>query len=170
MTATRGDLIMSVVQPFYGWKPTFKPVLPDIEKRARKAIFWRKIGDVRVFRQSETGPLRASIKATLLASYWDGLNATVSASLRTALSDSLRDSLSTTLKNTLSTPAWNAFAGSFGGALRIVVKDSIFYATGQVSANQQVEADKFKPLFDLFFAGNFPLGFDKDNNLLVLVA
>lgn len=170
MMATQGDLIMSVVQPFHGWKPTFKPALPDIEKRVRKAIFWRKIGDVRVFRQSEMGPLRASIRAALLASYWDGLSAPVSASLRTALSDSLRDKLSLALKDTLSTPAWNAFAGSFGGALRIVVKDSIFYAIGQVTANQRVEADKFKPLFDILFAGNFPIGFDKDNNLLILVA
>ncbi len=137
-----GSPIMDLVQPFYGWRPSLQPALPDLEARLRKAIYWCKFKDIRVFHKNQNGPLRSALRAALLATY----------------------------KDILSTAYWNAVGGSSGGALRIVVKDSIFYAIGLVIAKEQAEADKFLPLFDLLFAGNFPVGFDKDNNLLIIVA
>ena len=165
-----GSPIMDLVQPFYGWRPSLQPALPDLEARLRKAIYWCKFKDIRVFHKNQNGPLRSALRAALLATYWDALSISLGDILRSTLNDTTRDTMVIALKDILSTAYWNAVGGSSGGALRIVVKDSIFYAIGLVIAKEQAEADKFLPLFDLLFAGNFPVGFDKDNNLLIIVA
>ncbi|MBU2613274.1 hypothetical protein KJ925_02330, partial [Patescibacteria group bacterium] len=62
----KGEAIMEILRPFCGWKPERKPALPDLEERAKAAIFWRDIKDVRVF--DDPISLRASLEDSLRAS------------------------------------------------------------------------------------------------------
>ena len=130
----KGEAIMGVLRPFYGWKPELKPALPDLKACAKKAIFWREVKGVRVFQLSDA------------ASLWDSLRDSLRYSLGASLGDSLRDSLEASLRY------------------------SLFFPCGFILADRPAQAARFKPLLDLWLAGNYPVGFDKDGNLLVLVA
>ena len=138
----KGEALMEILRPFYDWEPELKPVLPDLEERIRNVVFWRDTLDVKVFTISDGGSLWASL--------WDSLWSSPRSSLR----DSLRDSLWASLRDSLWDSLWA----------------SLFYSCGFILTNKPVEAAKFQPLLDLWLAGNFPVGFDKDGNLLILVA
>ena len=186
----RGEALMDILQPFYDWEPKLKPALPDLEEQAKKVIFWKEISGVRVFTGREFDSLKASLKdslrTSLKASLWDSLKDSLRTSLkaslwdsledslRTSLWDSLEDSLRTSLWDSLRASLWSSLWDSLRASLRVSLwsslRDSLFYSCGFILADKLEEAAKFQPLLDLWFAGNFPVGFDKDGNLLVLVA
>ncbi|MBU2509042.1 hypothetical protein KKE33_01500 [Patescibacteria group bacterium] len=166
----RGEALMDILQPFYDWEPKLKPALPDLEEQAKKVIFWKEISGVRVFTGREFDSLKASLKdslrTSLKASLWDSLKA----SLWDSLEDSLRTSLWDSLRASLWSSLWDSLRASLRVSLWSSLRDSLFYSCGFILADKLEEAAKFQPLLDLWFAGNFPVGFDKDGNLLVLVA
>lgn len=166
----KGAALMDVLWPFYDWKPELKAELPDLEARARQAIFWRKFERARIFRADQLDSFE-SLLGTLLQ-----------ASLMASLMDSLMDSLGSSLWNmflislrfSLNDLLLLSFRVSLGDLLCAPLRDllcaSLFFASGFALAGKPEEAAKFKPLHELCLAGNFPLGFDKEGNLLVLVA
>ncbi|MBI5654145.1 hypothetical protein HZC53_00605 [Candidatus Uhrbacteria bacterium] len=152
----KGATLMEILQPFYGWKEERKPVLPDVEEQAKSAIHWREIQGVRIFKG--------------WYSLHDSLHNSLVRSLRNSLHHSLHDSLADSL--------WNSLAYSLADSLILPdvnwdydpLWESLFFACGYILAGKPDEAAKFKPLLNLFVAGNFPLGFDEEGNLLILVA
>jgi len=158
----KGEALMKVLRPFYGWKPELKPALPDLKEQAKKAIFWKDISGVRVFTESDAGSLRDSLWASL----WASLRASLWASLRASLRASLEASLEASLGASLGASLWD----SHYSTLRTSYYVSLLYACAFILADKPVEAAKFQPLLDLWLTGNIPVGFDGDEKLLVLVA
>ena len=154
----KGEALMEILRPFYDWEPELKPVLPDLEERIRNVVFWRDTLDVKVFTISDGGSLWASL--------WDSLWSSPRSSLR----DSLRDSLWASLRDSLWDSLRDSLRFSLGFFLLDSLSASLFYSCGFILADKPEEAAKLQPLLDLWLAGNFPVGFDKDGNLLILVA
>jgi hypothetical protein len=140
----KGRELMDVLQPFYG-KRTFTPPLPDLEERAKKAIFWHEFDGIRTLRKSDA----RSISSGDL--HFESLGKTLESLLGSPLKETLWDLL-----------------GESRSLERF--RPLLFLSCGYILADLHEEADKFQPLLDLWLAGNFPYGFDKEGNLLVLVA
>jgi hypothetical protein len=157
----KGAALLEILKPFFNWKPELKPALPDLEERAKSAVFWREIAGVRVFR-SESDLFHAPLRVSL----WVSFQAPLRDSLRISLLNSLRDSLPDSLPDLFR----DSFRYSLLDSLRPSFGDSLFYPCGFVLAGKFETAAKFKLLHDLWLAGNFPAGFDNEGNLLVLVA
>ncbi len=182
----KGVALMDILGPFYGWKPELKPALPDLEARVNSAVHWRRVKGVGVFKASLDVSLLASLRASLGVSFrnllWASLHTTLGASLEASLSDSLRFSLGPSLwaslddkiSVSLSISSWTTIWTSIGPDLRYAFSDSLrkscLFACGFILAGKPEDAAKFQPLLNLWLAGNFPVGFDRDGNLLVLVA
>ena len=156
----KGQALMEVLRPFYDWKPELKPALPDLEEQAKQAVFWRDVSNVRALRRSEATVLEASLfdsfDASPEASFLDSLGTSRMTLLWRLLDDSFYESpgLQGIVKKV-----------SLGFKLRRSFRPLLWKARWSSLLNP-----KFKSLLDLWLAGNFPVGFDKDGNLLVLVA
>ena len=150
----KGIAIMEILRPFYGWNPRLKPALPNLEMRAKQAVFWRKAKSLRVAHLSELDSLGKW--------FWTSLGDSLGGSFWTLLWDSLRGPLPTLL--------WDSLGASLLDSFRNPLGDSLFYACIFVVLGKSEEAAKLKPLLELWLAGNYPVGFDEGNNLLVLVA
>lgn len=169
----KGEAIIGVLRPFYGWKPELKPALPDLEARAKEAIFWREIKGVRVFQMADAVSLPASLPASLWDSLWCSLRDSLGNSLWNSLRDSLRDSLRASFEASLWASLRDSLRASLRDSLWYSLWYSLFFPCGFILADrsdQTARTARLKPLLDLWLAGNFPMGFDKDGNLLVLVA
>ncbi|MFA5185694.1 MAG: hypothetical protein WC551_04350 [Patescibacteria group bacterium] len=44
--------MMEFLKPLYRWEPKITPPVPDLERRAKKAVFWMKVKKVEVFQQA----------------------------------------------------------------------------------------------------------------------
>lgn len=165
----KGKAIMNILSPYYGWKPELKGALLDLEERAKNVVFWPNVNGLRVFRLCEAASLEASLFYSL------------SSSRRYEFGDELSDSLRNQLVASLANRLWVSIGESLGnefysigeslwGSIKASLLDSLFYPCANTLAGKSKEAAKFKPLLDLWLAGNFPVGFDKEGNLLVLVA
>jgi hypothetical protein len=151
----KGRAIMEVLRPFYIWKPVLKPPLPDLEIKAKEAVFWRGVTGVRIFSRAEAVSPQDSI------GFW------LRDSLGDSLGDSLEDPLGNSLRDSLRIALGSVFR--FRGSRDDSCVDSIFCTIAYVISDKPDEAAKFKPLLDLWLSGNYPFGFDKDDNLLILV-
>lgn len=152
------DAIMNVLLPFRGWRPKLKPALPDLEARANEAIFWRYDKGVCTFQQSESGPLWSSIDSSLESSLESEFELAMQGSLRSKFPASLDES------------SWASFRASLRTLLEESFRSSVRYAIDHVLADKPTMTAKFKPLLDLWIAGNFPVGFDRKGSLILLVA
>jgi len=187
----KGAAIMGFVHPFYyEWKPKLNSALPDLEDRAKEVVFWRKVAGVKVYRLSEAASLGASLedslKVTLGDSIWRSLRASLWHSFRASpwdsrrashwdlLRASLRRSLRALLGASLKDSLGDSLAASFKDSLKDSLLKSLFYSLiyplAYVLADEPDEVRKFRALHQLWLAGNYPVGFDREWNLLVLVA
>lgn len=181
-----GAQIMKSLRRFYDWNPALNPELPDLQTRAQKAVFWREIKGVRTFRHAGEvevyTSLNDSLQSALLNSLEDpfrfsfqsSFSDPIGRSLRSELGDaiwgSFRDSALEPPARPSSRPSsWDSTWGSVWESFWDALRGSLFYAANFVPTNTYTAA-KFKFLHDLWLAGNFPVGFDKDGNLLILVA
>ncbi len=178
-----GAEIMKALHPFYSWRPVLKRVMPSLQEHAQKAIFWREITGVKTFKHTGEVEVWHSLRDSLRNAHFDDLEDAFRFSFQTSFRDTPSDTLHDELGNAIwhayrdAVPrqardnascrsswdsSWEAFWSSLWDALRA----TLFYAVSCTSD----EMEKYKPLFELWRAGNFPIGFDRDGNLLVLVA
>jgi hypothetical protein len=113
-------------------------------------------------RDSLGASLRDSLRASLWASLWDSLRASLRASLRDSLWASLGDSLRDSLGDSL----WASLRDSLGDSLRDSLWASLFYERGFALCNKPIP--ELTGLLDVWRAGACPVGFDRDDNMLVL--
>ncbi|MFH1077900.1 MAG: hypothetical protein V1745_01280 [Patescibacteria group bacterium] len=164
---------MAILRPFYGWKPELKLALPDLEERGKMAVFWdNPIRGVRVFSGQDS--FKAAREAASLASYGDSLEGIALA----VLNKTLTCSGDIELEESCWGVFWESFQYSLGRTVLSMMddwfwdpfQDSLMHCLECIIGGKPEEAPKFKPLLDLWLAGNFPIGFDDDNNLLVVTA
>lgn len=158
----KGAAIMEILRPFYAWKPELKPTLPDLEARVKQAVSWREITDVRVFPLDQRESLQSLYRDSLGESLLDSIRYLLDTSLRSSLWDSFEQSL------------WGSLEVSLWDVLRdrprYSFRDLLYSAVLCVVAGRFEKAEKLQDLFALYFAGNFPVGFDECGKLLVLTA
>ncbi len=154
----RRNAIMSVLETFRHWKPTLQPALPELLSQAQRATFWFHLRGVQTFHVSESSQIWYSI--------WDSFPRSLEWSFGREL-----DQLHTPrFKARSDHDFWEAFPASY----RTLLQDS-FFATLATPidlelADRSTTAKRFQPLFNLWLAGNFPVGFDRRGFLMVLVA
>ena len=158
----KGEAIMEVLRPFSDWKPELKSEIADLQERAKKAIFWCDIKGVR----------RILWPADEL--FWDSLGGSVMSRLMTVYwKKTLTRYWESYRKNSL-LMFQDSFRAQFGEKFGDEVLTWFSYPVSlsviHVVSNEPDEVARLKPLLDLWLAGNFPYGFDRDGHLLVLIA
>ncbi len=185
----KGEALMAILQPFYCWQPKLKPALPDLEERVKLAIFWREIAGVRVFHVSDADSLRAvllfrdtlgdSLRASFLPWRVNPLLTALAGSLRESVWSSIEEgALWTSIEEELWTSIEDSLLDSLGNSLRALLRvlpwralwAALFISCGFVVVGRHEEVTKIKPLLKLWLEGNYPIRFDEEGNLLVLVA
>lgn len=152
------DAIMNVLQTFREWKPELKPVHSELRSLAKEAIFWLDLKGVQTFHAYESGPLWASI--------WDSLHG----SLESSIGRELEMLQSPRFKAQHDQDFWSAFHASYRSLLQDSFFATITYPIDCVLADKPYTTKRFTPLFNLWLAGNFPIGFDRRGYLIVIVA
>lgn len=156
----KGNLLRCCLLPIYGWQPKLMPALADLDGRARTAIFWRETTGVRQFRPIEGDALQVS------------LSVSIGSSLLDVFEGLCRDEEYAAWQLCF----WAMWPGlcrsrnPFKHHHRDALEIALFRIYRSFRDGQPEEAARFKPFIELWRAGNFPVGFDKDGNLLVLVA
>ena len=152
------DAIIHTLLPFQGWEPTLKPVISNLETKAEEAIFWCKFKGVCTFHPSESSQLWSSIYE----------------SLQSVLEHPFGHELQKSLRNRFLTPLNESSWSSFNDSLRTLIEESfsssIGHSVDHILADKLEIATKLKPLLELWLAGNFPIGIDRSDQLIVLVA
>lgn len=165
----KGAAIMEVLRPFYDWKPELKPVLPNLEEQVKNTELGKLVSKIRVFPLSQEDLLYASLSTSFedtlrcLLTLEDSLGLlTNGLLLMDALSDSLMDSIGHSIRDSLcdseSDLPWLSLFELLRAAVACINLDKLEVGLGIDS------------MLELWLKGNFPIGFDKDGNLLVLVA
>ncbi len=161
----KGAVLMEFVGPFQDWRPRLASPLPDLEQRAREAVFFREFKEVRCVPFSHRDEYEGHLRHTfqdLLGNVFD----------------------SETYRDALQRAAWDLVADLFiyrtslnrkyrdnlGGPMLHSLKWILVHACHFAIVGELEKAGEFKPLIDLWLAGNFPIGIGYDGNLLVLVA
>lgn len=189
------DEILGVIGRFYGWQPARRPPLPDLEARARAAICWRPwhvqgsergilsrglpsppdrrftepyfrpIHGVRLFRREDEDRRRTLIRTRIGDSLWASLDSPGWNQYRHRIWQPFWDSLGILAFASFGAPQEDSLRADWWSAFA----ESILH-TGISILVDRWWASASGPLLDLWLAGNSPLGFDKDDNLVVLVA
>ncbi|MBI5654146.1 hypothetical protein HZC53_00610 [Candidatus Uhrbacteria bacterium] len=162
----KGAALMEVVGPLCSWRPELKPALPDLEKRAKDAVFWRKFKGIRCIVFSLREKFNHSVRDSLSDSLKDTLQELPHDSYRGALEDVVRDLVWSLLYRSI----YTHYSDSLSFPLLDSLQFTLVHACSFAIAGNGKEAAKFRPFFELWLAGNLPVGFDRDGNLLVLVA
>lgn len=138
----KGETLMSVLRPFYDWKPEVKPALPNLEERAREAIFWRKIERVKAVDGQELNSIRLHVSGSGL-----GIPEMVIPRHATGAHP-----LSSELRGLL----WQSLQESFWGSIHRsdAIWESSFACCERILDGRLEEAFKFKYFHELWFAGN----------------
>ncbi|KAA0206605.1 hypothetical protein EDM68_01890 [Candidatus Uhrbacteria bacterium] len=152
----KGQELMDFLLPFYDWEPELKPTLPGLDERAETAIFWRILAGVRV-RRSDLKTPGVDIKCPIGHSLMTSSKVLLGPVCWGPRGDVLRASMSVSVEVLLE-PVWP------------LLMPLLFYPCCFILDDKPEEAAKFKSVLDLWLAGNFPVGFDAEGNLLVLVA
>lgn len=164
---------------FYSPKLSFelKPPIPDLENRARQAIFWKNITSIRVTSEPDLketlgiegiclrDALGESFRKELLDrighDFWSILWKTLErfGFLKRRLEGQLMEDLYRAgFRGRLSDDLWHCLAGG--------VQVSIFYGAGFFFVGD--DAKNFRPLLELYKSGNLPIGFNKQGELVFL--
>lgn len=154
--------ILLFLEPLYHKQVHLAHRADDLEELARKAFFWRKGFKVLTFVKRDFKSVRDRCKTKLNWEIYD----------RFPLSDLVDDKKFEDIFSCLSS---FIYVNCNGLKVSVIWSPEGFVETmllGVIVAGLegQVAARKYRPLLELWLAGNFPIGFDEDNNLLVLVA
>jgi hypothetical protein len=177
MSPGHGLAFWELYRPFYDWEPCLKPARADLQERVEEAIFWREIPGI-VYLPGEVmlrvlpGLIGEKLKQSLPDREWDEhwrylceefTNYDQSAS---SAANECFDALTESLR-----PIWKKleYLDSFG-IEEDVLWSPLYYATLFTFVGASGIAARFKPLLDLWLTGNFPIGFNKEGKLIVLVA
>lgn len=130
--------------------------------------------------------LKPALADVLVKTCLESLAPAHRALLHPSFEDSLRSLVRNSLEDRFESVLWSALRDAFPDPLRRALRETFvqsrrtklsvslealcFFSIGFIFAEKPVEAAAFRPLLELFLAGNYPMGFDKDDNLLVLVA
>ena len=167
--------LLEVLRPFYGWMPAFRPPVEDIEERAQKAIFWRKITGVRLVRITDGSFVDFLDDASCMSiydSYWSTPEDT---HYEFTQDDAVIDSLCTTLEIALG----QSFKGTTWGPLRsfLLGKEgwssyygcAIYLPSMAIVIGLPELAKRFRTLQELWLAHNWPIAIDGRGRLVVQV-
>lgn len=160
--------LLDLLRPFYTWTPQLSSPIADLEARARDALALGSFQGVKTFKASKLEDLKACCELVLedrLMNAFEGIGEVEEAAtnLSSALSDGLLTLLHDRLKSAYISKVSTPLMQSMMAPLLFAC---VFVSRGSPYMNEVV----FDALFKLWFAGNFPIGFDEDSNLLVLVA
>ncbi|MCI0479488.1 hypothetical protein L0Y59_03005 [Candidatus Uhrbacteria bacterium] len=149
----KGEAIMDVVRPFYGWRWEPKVALPDLEERAKAAFYMHDV-HVRIFEDVED-----IFEATWI-------------STGTNLYYEFGTSLWSSFQELFFHPFWRVLKNELDIVDRhpATVAEILIDAVFLIVKDMPETAAKLKPLLDLWRAGNYPIGTDFEGNFLVLVA
>ncbi|MFA5184888.1 MAG: hypothetical protein WC551_00165 [Patescibacteria group bacterium] len=161
----KGAALLDILGPFYGWKPELKPALPDLEARVKAALSpWFILGfGVKAFPKSRD------------KEFWDLFYDTLDGALDETCwgpGNWVGQSMKLTFGDALGEACDEAFGGVFydpdGG---IEIGSILHYPCSLILLGEPEQATEFKPLLELWRAGNRPKAFDKGyKNSLVHVA
>lgn len=160
-----GTELVELLRPFGpGWQPELKPPDPKLAGLARKAVFWKDYGRVWTVKVADFDSAMADvairINDSLHKALWHRLGAMLRIRPKTATS-LLAKKLRKEYGFMRTTPApW----------AKDLFWQPVFHACSLILVEHPAEAARFVPLFYLWLLGNFPLGFDKHGDLLVMVA
>ncbi|MEK7473398.1 MAG: hypothetical protein AAB668_01565 [Patescibacteria group bacterium] len=169
----KGGAIADMLLPFFvPIEP--RPALPNLRERASRAVFWHEVQSTRIFTLAEGSALNDALDQTLNPSLWSAFGDAV----ERAIGDDAMENLTVTLaasglpEDLRDLDSWlhardrnrlfRALTESFGSV--------IGFAASFLYADMQEELSKLHALLEIVKAGNFPIGFDVEGNLLVLVA
>ncbi len=163
---SEGKALMEILRPFYGWQPVLKPALPDLQERVKLASFWNS---VRIHEFSpETKKVGVFPGRVLFVSWWD-------------LPFAIRDSWGEHRRlfdSTFAPLLWAPLSAVLGDSLAANALASLINTltalflrmSGRVDGGGVEAVAKFKALLDLWLAGNFPMGLDSKDDLIVFVS
>ncbi|MEI7512427.1 MAG: hypothetical protein WCK01_03135 [Candidatus Uhrbacteria bacterium] len=148
-----GTKIMEALGVVYEAQLQLNPPVSDLEARAQRAIFWRPIKSVSTM-DIMSVPQHTSLWKDLDDRYGDGL--------RDVFDDRYEDSLAASI--------YLAFQRAFQGPFAASLWTSLYFVVGASIVGNMDLLVQFQPLLGLCALGNFPIGFDEEGNLLLLVA
>lgn len=173
----RGQAILDLLDPFYGWVPALKPTFSGLGLRAQVVNGWRTYNRVMTFTASKEGELARKLYMpfgdVLLRRYGDLLSDLLQVACNLSLGSASDDAFRRCLKYRSINSVEPTCLSSLPNALRLSLLSPlalIVYASAPPATILRDDLPRFASLHDLWLAGNFPVGFDKDDNLLILVA
>ena len=152
----KGKAITQILQPFRDWKPELESQIDGLEEVAKRAIFWQEVKGIRARQLSQAHLLEESL--------WTSLGHSLEGSFQTSLREPLRASLDESLNSMY----WLKY--TLGYSMKASLWTSFYLPCAFIIVGNEGQAARFKPLLDLWLAGNFPMGFDREGHLLVIVA
>ena len=157
----RGQMIMSVLGQFYDWKPELQQPSEDFDRQASDIVFWRPVKNLRLVRSNEVVELDTTLNQSLKKGFhgiyrYDVINSCLRTSLGARLEEPFRRSFEAGREMNFVDSVWSSL-------LATLVVPCMYCARYKIE-----KVAKFDLLLDLWLAGNYPLGFDEDSNLLVL--
>lgn len=179
----KGEIILGALNRFYFWEPRLMPAMPNLDEIARKAIFWREFCGVKTYSLKYPSYSRASIYDSLWGHFGDLIKEWQEFEVRNE-KPSLQHSVQVAL-----CPVYKPFLNSLGqepkrrtsfamnGAWIDISEGqwnsffaAVYFMCGFLAVDKPEESAKFNSLLYLWLDGNYPIGFDEDGKLLVLVA
>lgn len=172
------EILERITDPFRSWTPRLGARLPDLHARFERAMFWRRFRRVHPVSPDELPLAQRNVDDRLIGEIW----ATQQKTMRPPLWDELVKCATPppgrawdTLTAGVNASCWNAIKEPLGAlpegvSHRASLWNSIFYACGFAVVDATFSWEQFLPLHELWRTGNFPLLFDRDDDLLVLVA
>ncbi len=165
----RVPLFESLILPLYQAKLELKPAIEDFEARLRDTLAWLGVCDVRYVHLHDAIQLHTMTVTNPLE------DEVYSAPVDDGLTEDFIDwffgdpwvPFEQAFYRMLGKPLWDSLEET---PCSDFIQDTIYRTLKEIAFGTQDGALKYKPLLDFWLAGNFPAGFDKDHNLLVLVA
>ena len=174
----KGRVLMEIYEPIQNIELSLRPALIDLPDRGQDVVFWRENTKIKIVLFREIGQIQTLVKASLeesLKEVFDYLDKVTGVGLprsdyQSALKVSLWDMIPTVKDEVYGNAFWVMAIESNWELFSRALMTSLNVPLQLVLANKSQEARRFKPLYDLWLAGNYPLGFDRDGKLVVLVA
>ncbi len=166
-----GESLASFFRPFYDWKPEVMPAFPNLEQNVRDGIFWREVKRTELVHVSYLESLRVSLRESFLESYRGDIAGSFFESIVAAFGTLRWEKLSYQIGvSGICVPHVKGLGNELDSMIASAFREILYCYACLVLTGRFSVASKFELLRQLWLTGNFPLGFDKKGNLLVLVA
>lgn len=177
----KGQDLFDLIHPFYGWEVKLLPKNTETMVSLEQIVFWEKPKAIRyiTLHDEALDGVQRSLSHALEDDLWSLLTEALQRSFenshdwdfqRQRLWKTLKDQLRNSLGKTDQEEFLLGYEEGFKWRLTNNLWDTFFFPCSFVLAGERHIASKFQPLMQLWLIGNFPIGFDKEDNLLVLVA